>query len=244
MGKVQFPPLSSSRQLRCREPLLCPLRDCVHWCTPVQHLCLRPKCGQLPLLIRYGCQKWCLAQLVLIGLMLTHFCSCLLLSSLAFFSWSGPWASLNKGQVPPWDTMSYLNLRFAVNIPFLLVYLFFDHSISQLPPSFPVSTLVLIQLSTSWLPFPPKVFTLANSAAGRCPGGVTQECRRLLKDGRTKGWHIAKCHCKRIPCGECGGLEWPRPQGSGVAFSVPCWLNFVRSPSWPRLSIPVELSLC
>lgn len=86
--------------------------------------------------------------------------------------------------------------------------------------------------------------SFAASAVGRCPGNVARERRRQLDCGKTKGWHIAKCHCKKVPCSECGGLERPRPQGSGLAFSVPCWFSFVRSPSWAHLSIPVELSLC
>lgn len=129
-------------------------------------------------------------------------------------------------------------------LPSLSFFGLWSQHLSQLPPSFPVSTLVVIQLPASWLTFPLLAFALANTAVGRCPGSATKEHRRLLENGETKGWHTAKCHCKKIPHGECGGLERPRPQGSGVAFSVPCWLNCVRSPSWPHLSIPVELPLC
>lgn len=54
--------------------------------------------------------------------------------SLAFFSWSGPWASLNDGLVPPWDSVSCLNFCLVVSVPFLW-FLRFLTSLSSHPLS-------------------------------------------------------------------------------------------------------------
>lgn len=54
--------------------------------------------------------------------------------SLASFSWSGPWASLHDGLVPPWDSVSYLNLCLVVSVPFLW-FLSFLTSLSSHPLS-------------------------------------------------------------------------------------------------------------
>lgn len=91
-------------------------------------------------------------------------------------------------------------------LPLLSLVLWWQDLSHQFPGSFPVPP-------AFWLLCPPLAFPLADSAVGRFSSNATVEHRGWSDSGKTKGWHIAICHCKKLPCSECSGLERPRPEG-------------------------------
>lgn len=123
-----------------------------------------------------------------------------------------------------------------------LVSLVFDHSISLSAQPLSLYPCFFFPLCTSWLPF--SHWPLLSKHCCRWMSRQSEEhrgCWKMVKQ-RADTWQNATA--ERFPVESAVAWNGLGPRAWGLLFSVPCWLNSVRSPSWLHLSIPVELSLC